>query len=172
MHWPFSPLRGNTINRRAVCGRSARTVRREGGPDIRPSLPLSEAGRPHTEPGHHRIQRVQHGQQLHLFFCCHGSDQPRPGPSPLGPARQGKGRAPPTRNGGPRRRKGLRAGRAERLRRPGGGWGHPSRHGQHSQAAEGGRILERAESSALFGGDARRHCDLLPEPLGTASSHG
>src|SRR5260221_7885221 len=30
MPWPFNPLRGNTINRRAGCGRSARPVRREG----------------------------------------------------------------------------------------------------------------------------------------------
>src|SRR5437016_1813210 len=40
MHWPFNPLGGKTINRRAVCGRSARTVRRgEGSNPIGPSYP-------------------------------------------------------------------------------------------------------------------------------------
>jgi len=39
MHGPLSPLDGKTTNRRAVCGRTARTVRREGR--RKPSLPLS-----------------------------------------------------------------------------------------------------------------------------------
>jgi len=31
--WSVNPLRGDTTNRRAGCGRSARPVRREGGPN-------------------------------------------------------------------------------------------------------------------------------------------
>ena len=43
MRWPVNPLRGETINRRAVCGRSARTVRREGGPkSISPPYPYQD----------------------------------------------------------------------------------------------------------------------------------
>lgn len=38
MSWKVNPLRGKTTNRRAVCGRSARTVRREG--EVKLSLPL------------------------------------------------------------------------------------------------------------------------------------
>ena len=38
MSWNVNPLRGKTTNRRAVCGRSARTVRREG--EVKLSLPL------------------------------------------------------------------------------------------------------------------------------------
>ena len=38
---PVSPVAGKTTDRRAVCGRTARTVRREGGPGNRFSLPLS-----------------------------------------------------------------------------------------------------------------------------------
>jgi hypothetical protein len=38
--WPVNPLEGKTINRRAGCGRSARPVRREGGPNsIGPPYP-------------------------------------------------------------------------------------------------------------------------------------
>lgn len=46
MSWPVNPLGGKTINRRAVCGRSASTVRREGEsfgspyPYPGPSLPI------------------------------------------------------------------------------------------------------------------------------------
>ncbi len=36
---PVNPLGGKTTNRRAGCGRSARPVRREGGPGIQPALP-------------------------------------------------------------------------------------------------------------------------------------
>jgi len=32
MAWPVNPLGGNTIDRRAGCGKTARPVRREGGP--------------------------------------------------------------------------------------------------------------------------------------------
>ena len=43
MPWSFNPHGGKTINRRAVCGRSARTVRREGGPNpIGPPYPYQE----------------------------------------------------------------------------------------------------------------------------------
>jgi len=45
----FNPPRGNTINRRAGCGKSARPVRREGRPGNRPSLPLSPS--PGQRPG-------------------------------------------------------------------------------------------------------------------------
>jgi RNA-directed DNA polymerase len=38
---PFKPRGGKTINRRAVCGRSASTVRSEGGPNDRALLPPS-----------------------------------------------------------------------------------------------------------------------------------
>jgi hypothetical protein len=38
MRWPVNPLGGKTINRRAVCGRTACTVRREGAPR-QPALP-------------------------------------------------------------------------------------------------------------------------------------
>ena len=38
---PVSPLGGKTTDWRAVCGRSARTVRRGEGPGIQPVLPTS-----------------------------------------------------------------------------------------------------------------------------------
>jgi hypothetical protein len=43
MRQRVSPYEGDTTDRRAVCGRPARTVRREGEPDNRLSLPLSLA---------------------------------------------------------------------------------------------------------------------------------
>ena len=43
MPWPVSPLGGNTTNWRAVCGRSARTVRREGRP-AQPVFPTPIVG--------------------------------------------------------------------------------------------------------------------------------
>ena len=42
MQRPVNPLEGKTTDRRAVCGRTARTVRREGRPGNRPFLPLSD----------------------------------------------------------------------------------------------------------------------------------
>jgi len=39
MRVSFNPLGGNTINRRAGCGKTASPVRREGGPGLQPALP-------------------------------------------------------------------------------------------------------------------------------------
>jgi hypothetical protein len=46
-HWPVSPLVGKTTNWRAVCGRSARTVRREGeaGTPLPTPISMTAAGR-------------------------------------------------------------------------------------------------------------------------------
>ena len=45
MLWPVNPLRGKTTDWRAVCGKTACTVRREGGPNSigspYPYLPVS-----------------------------------------------------------------------------------------------------------------------------------
>src|SRR5438477_2182383 len=44
MRRSVNPLRGKTTDRRAVCGKSARTVRREGGPNsIGPPYPYLSA---------------------------------------------------------------------------------------------------------------------------------
>ncbi len=44
MAWSVNPRRGKTTNWRAVCGRTARTVRREGGSNsIGPPYPYSHA---------------------------------------------------------------------------------------------------------------------------------
>src|SRR3954470_13402057 len=45
MRWPVNPLRGKTTDWRAVCGRSACTVRRGEGPNsISPSYPYRGLG--------------------------------------------------------------------------------------------------------------------------------
>jgi hypothetical protein len=71
MPWPVNPLGGKTINRRAVCGRSACTVRREGRPNAGPSLPLSRRPRTTSCPGNPRTCNISHQQKV----LCVGSQQ-------------------------------------------------------------------------------------------------